>query len=148
MTEEPLPTEPEAGLDELVWNAMKALLTASPLGDDVYAYGEVPGETGNDGVLPDAFVLLSLQRRYVEPREAGRTTITGWRASVRYVDTTAVNARRVGGWVSTAFETRPGYGRRITVNGVESTPITHESTTDVSPDDGRYSGLSHWTFAL
>lgn len=132
-----------------VWDAIAALLKATPLGQDVYEYGGVPGETGNPGVLPAQFVLLSVERRYVEPRQAGGTSVTGWRASIRYVGSiTASNARLLGEWVRQAFETSPGRGKRITVDGVTSTPIAHETTSSVEPDDGMYSGLSSWTLAL
>lgn len=131
-----------------VWNAAKALLAETPLDSDVYDYGKVSGEPGNGSKLPNAFALLSVERRYVLPNRQGGTAVTGWRVSVRFVGTTAANARRIGGWVRDAFESTPGRGKRLTVLGVESTPVTHESTTAVEPDDGRYSGLSQWTFAL
>lgn len=131
-----------------VWDALKALLVATNLGADVYDYGKVPGADGNAGSLPDVYALLSVERRYVEPRQAGGTSVTGWRASVRYVGTSAHNARVIGGWVRDAFEVSPGRGKKVTVGGIESTPITHETTSSVEPDDGRYSGLSQWTLAL
>jgi hypothetical protein len=130
------------------WDALAALLKASNLGDDVYDYGQVPGADGNDGVMPTAFVLLHIDRRYVPPTRAGGTDRTGYRASVRFVGTTAHNARVIGGWVNDAFEVTPGRGKRITVGGVDSTPLTHESTTAVESDDGRYSGLVAYTYAL
>lgn len=131
-----------------VWEALRALLTASDLGEDVYDYGKVPGESGVGGQLPGTFAVLSVERRYVPPTQSGGTNVTGWRASVRYVSTTATNARRVGGWVRGAFETSPGRGSRLVVEGVRSTAITHEVTTAVAPDEGRFSGLQQYTFAL
>lgn len=130
-----------------VWSALKALLVTSPLGDDVYDYGEVPGVDGNPGQTPEAYTLLSIERRHV-PTNNGRTSVTGWRSSIRYVATTAEDARLVGGWVRAAFEISPGRGRRLSVSGATSTPITHESTIAVTPDGDRYSGLSQWTLAL
>jgi hypothetical protein len=50
--------------------------------------------------------------------------------------------------VSNGFELAPGRGKKITVNGEESTPIVHESTQAVAADGDRYSGLSQWTLAL
>jgi len=134
--------------EQAQWDALKALLTAGEIGDHVYDFGRVPGEKDVPGDTPDAFVLLSVERRYVAPNRAGGTDRTGWRVSCRFVDTSAANARLVGGWVRAALESTPGRGRRITVNGVTSTPITHETTSAVEADDGRYSGLSQWTYAL
>jgi hypothetical protein len=134
--------------DQEHWSALAALLHGTDLGSDVYDYGKVPGADGNDGVLPDAFALLYIERRYVPPTRAGGTDRTGYRASVRFVGTTTPNARVIGGWVSSAFEISPGRGKRITVGGVDSTPLTHESTTAVEKDDGRFSGLVVYTYAL
>jgi hypothetical protein len=67
---------------------------------------------------------------------------------VRFVADTAFNARIVGGWVRDGLESTPGRGKRITVDGVESTPLTHESTTAVEKDEDRFSGLVTYTLAL
>lgn len=124
------------------WEAVKGLLTTSPLGADVYDYGEVPGADGAAGDLPAAFVLLTVERRYVPPNN-GRSAVTGWRITTRHTGSTPANARLVGSWVTTALNEV-----RLTVDGVQSTPITHESTTAVEKDDGMFSGLSSWTYAL
>lgn len=124
------------------WDAIKALLTASPLGDHAYDFGKVPGADGNSGTLPTTYVLLTVERRYAAPNN-GRSAVTGWRVSCRFVGTTSPNARAVGNWVTAALNEA-----RVTVGGVQSTPITHESTNSVEPDDGMYSGLSQWIYAL
>jgi hypothetical protein len=131
-----------------VWLVLSALLTATPLDSAVYDYGKVPGESGNAGQLPTAFALLSIERRYVAPNRSGGTDRTGYRVSVRFVADTAFNARIVGGWVRDGLESTPGRGKRITVGGVESTPLTHESTTAVEKDEDRFSGLVTYTLAL
>jgi hypothetical protein len=125
------------------WDAVKALLSASPAGNDVYDYGDVPGESsGNPGDLPEAFVVLSVSRRYAPPNN-GRSAASGWRISCRHVAKTAADARLIGTWVTDALNEV-----RLSLEGVASTPITHESTTAVEPDDGMFSGLSQWTYAL
>jgi hypothetical protein len=131
-----------------VWSALRDLLTYTSLGDNVYDYGKVPGQSGNPGELPTKFALLSVARRYVPPNRSGGTTVTGYRASVRFVGSSPVNARIIGGWVREAFESQPGRGKRITLAGVKSTVITHETTTEVEPDDGMYSGVTTYTLAL
>lgn len=123
------------------WDAVKALLTTTA-GDDVYDYGEVPGADGNQGKLPTAFVVFSMARRYV-PASGGRTSVTGWRISCRFVGTTVPNARLVGTWITAALNEAT-----VTVGGATSTPITHESTTAVAKDEDRFSGVSTWTYAI
>lgn len=124
------------------WNAIKALLTPT-VGANVFDYGKVPGADGNSGVLPATYVLLTVERRYVEPQTAGRSGVTGWRVSCRFVGNTTPNARAAGNWVTAALNEV-----RIALGSVSSTPITHESTTAVESDDGMYSGLSQWTYAI
>lgn len=130
------------------WDALQALVATSPLGADLYDYGKVPGADGNLGDMPEAFALLSIARRFAPPTRNGGTDRTGYRASFRYVGTNPRNARLVGEWIRAALETTPGRGKRITVGGVDSTPLTHESTTAVEKDDGLYSGQVVYTYAL
>ncbi|HEY0891236.1 MAG TPA: hypothetical protein VGE38_16665 [Nocardioides sp.] len=136
--------------DDEVWEAVKALLLTAPgfKGQHVYDDDEVPGSNGNPGTLPPAFAVLSVERRYVPPNRQGGTARVGYRAAVRHVGTTATNARRVGKWVQDALESSPGRGKKITVGGVKSTAITHESTNAVAKDGTEHSGLSQWTLAL
>jgi len=125
------------------WSAIKALL-ADTVGDDVYDYGKVPGADGNPGTLPTAFVMLSVDRRFIPSGWlSGRTSATGWRVFCHHVGNTAPNARTVGNWVTAALNEA-----RITVDGIASTPITHETTDPVAVDDGMFSGQSTWTYAL
>lgn len=124
------------------WGAIKALLTPT-VGANIFDYGKVPGADGNSGTLPTTYVLLTVERRHVDPTTAGRSAVTGWRVSCRFVGNSTPNARAVGNWVTAALNEQ-----RLTVGGLTSTPITHESTTAVESDDGMYSGLSQWTYAL
>jgi hypothetical protein len=122
--------------------AVSAALTASVGANRVFEYGKVPGQSGNPGSLPDIFVLPALERRN-GPTDQGRARRSGWRLQVRYVGRTANEARWAAERVSQALE-----GKRLTVDGVESTPVVFESATRIAPDDGRYSGESVWTYAL
>lgn len=122
--------------------AIKTLLNAALSPNLAYDYGTVPGADGNAGTLPPIFVLLGLERRYVEPTGAGRTTRSGWRLTVRYIGRTTDEARWAAAKVAQAMETR------LTVDGVVSTPVTHESTQAIAPDDGRFSGWAAYTYAL
>jgi hypothetical protein len=119
------------------------LLTATLGANRVYDYGRVPGANNNSGTVPDIFALLGFERRYVEPYHAGRATRSGWRLTVRYVGRTVDEARWAALKVATALNEV-----RVTIGGIESTPITHESTQAIAPDDGRFSGWSAWIYAL
>ena len=135
--------------EQEVWDALKALLSATDLGEHVYDIDMVPSTNGVPGTLPESFAVLHVERRYVPPTTAGRTTINGYRAAVSFIGRSVHNARVIGSWVRDAFEDEPGSGRVITVGGIESTPITHESSTAVAKDDdARWSGSSLWTLAL
>jgi hypothetical protein len=119
------------------------LLTATLGANRVCDYGGVPGADNNPGTVPDLFALPAFERRYVEPYHAGRATRSGWRLTVRYVGRTVDEARWAALKVATALNEV-----RVTIGGIESTPITHESTQAIAPDDGRFSGWSVWTYAL
>ncbi|GAB7004405.1 hypothetical protein JCM18899A_18780 [Nocardioides sp. AN3] len=130
-----------------IWDALAALLEAGELSGLVFDYGTVPGEAGVPGSLPDFYAILSVERRPVPSSKANGADRAGWRATVRYVDKTTANARLVGYWVRVAFESTIGHGKRLSIGGVESTPLTHETTQPVGPDKGRFSGSVTYTFA-
>jgi hypothetical protein len=111
--------------------------------DRVYEYGKVPGADGNDGVLPRIYVLISIGRRFAPPNKGDTTARSGWRVSLRYVGHTVDEARWAGSRIAAALDRQ-----RINVAGLDSTAITHESTTPVKPDAGLFSGLVSYTYAL
>lgn len=120
-----------------------ALLTKFP-NPVVFDFGTVPGLDGNAGSTPRIHALLAIERRYVEPRRAGLTGLSGWRVSVRGVGRTPDEARQALLWATAALEEN-----RLTVADVVSTPLAHESTTNPErDDDGWFSGLASWTYAL
>lgn len=109
----------------------------------VFAYGEVPGLDDNEGETPPIHVLLTVERRYADPRYAGRAGVSGWRATTRCVGTVTDEADWAMFQVTTALDEI-----RLSIDGHTSTPVTHESTTAPEPDDGMVSGLLVWTYAL
>lgn len=119
------------------------MLTAAVGDNRVYLYGQVPGSDGNPDELPEIYVLVSLERRQVIPRQAGRTNRTSWRLSVRYVGRTTSEAQWAGWKTATALNEQ-----QITVAGITSTPFLHETTNAVAPDAGLYSGLVAYTYTL
>lgn len=118
-------------------DALETALTATLGANRVYDYGEV-GQP-----LPSIFVVLGIERRFVEPRRAGRAGRSGWRVTFRYVGRSVDEARWAGLKVAAAIDEQV-----LTIGGVKSTPVTHESTTAIAPDDGRYSGLVVYTYVL
>lgn len=134
--------------EQAQWDALKELLVATDLGDHVYDYGQVPGTNSNAGQVPTTHLLLQVERRYAPPNKANGTDRSGWRATARCVGSTPANARLVMQWVRQAFEPVIGHGVLLTIDGATSTPITHESTNSVAPDDRMYSGSSQWTWAF
>lgn len=111
------------------------------LPDSVTAYDsdEVPA------TKPSKYVEVTLTRRPGgNLRSAGNTSTAGWRISTRVVDKVSItNARRTANTVRNALEF---FG--LTVAGKPSTPIQFETAEPVGPDDGWWSGLTTWTYAL
>jgi hypothetical protein len=122
-----------------------ALKTAiSSVAFPLYDYGKVPGADGNEGLLPDIYGLLTVERRGGLPlRRAATTGRTGWRTTVRVVGRTTDEARWALKQVSDALNEQT-----LTIAGLLTTPIQTESEQAPGPDDGRQSALSSWTYAL
>lgn len=118
--------------------AVKAAVTANLGQWNAYEYGQVPA------ALPHIFALVSVERRYVPPMRAGnRAGRSGWRVSVRTVGRTADECRWALWKATQALDETA-----LTVDGHASSRLQHESTTDAEPDDGRFSALSQWTYAI
>jgi hypothetical protein len=142
------PTAPVT--DEREHDATIRPLLADALGTEdngdarIYAYGEVPGMDGNPGTVPAIYALLVIERRYVPPGlMVARANRSGWRVTVRGVGRTVNEAR----WAITKA-TRTLEDRRLQIAGATSTPLILEVAQLVEPDDGRFSGLATWTYAL
>ena len=128
------------------FDAIKSLVSL-PL----YDYDRVPGllnsTTGvqNPGDTPTAYGLLSIERRYVPPAIArvGRTATTGWRVAIRVCAKSPHEARTKVADVNTALN-----GATVTVAGLRSTPLWHDSSTSVEPAEKVFSALHQWTYAL
>lgn len=88
-------------------------------------------------------VQLSVARRFTPVERAGREAQKPWRITTRPVAVTVSNGREMARRVDTALN-----GVRITAGGVASTPLRLESADDIGPDDGKFTGLTTWTFVL
>lgn len=120
---------------------MTALLSVvdSALGEwGAFRYGELDNKP-----LPAIFALVSVERRFVFPDRGGMSSRSSWRALVRYTGLTSWEAERASSKVATALD-----GTRLTVDGVTSTPLLHESTDAIRRDEGRFSGESRYTYTL
>lgn len=127
------------------FDAIKAALPAA-LDGHVYR-GEVPGDTkGTDpaGELPDWWVQVHIERRYVESSASGRTSRSGWRVILRAVDNLPGNV------LNTVSQVAAIEGTRLTIDGTESTPLVYDPPTDgdLKHDDGRFSAATGCTYAL
>lgn len=127
----------------LAWTAAAAVVQpAMPAGATVYAPGKVPGADGNGGTPPQKWLQLTIERRYTETTHVGRTR-TAFRAYLRAVADTHDNAENILTRACGAIE-----DVQIAVDGETSTPVTHETTEAVKPDDGKHSGMASFTFTL
>jgi hypothetical protein len=133
------------------FTALKTLLDAALSPRVTYDYGTVPGFDNNTGTRPTIFALLAIERRQVPvTRSTATPTRSGWRVSVTVVGAFPDNVRQYAEKVTQALD-----GVRLTVDGVTSTPVQHESTQAIQRDtsiavgqSGAFSGVSMWTFVL
>lgn len=121
--------------DQEVATAFIARLTA--LGAIPYDYDELPKP------LPDNFTTVTVSRRYGGvQRYSGDRDGRLYRAAIRQVGKTVSNARNLR-TKSAGLE-----GVALTVGSAVTTPLEFETADPIGPDDGWFSGLETWTFAL
>lgn len=119
-------------------DAVKAAIKARFGRWNAFNYGEVPEP------LPFIFALVSIERRYIPGRRTtGQAGRSSWRVAVRSVGRTADECRWATAKVSEALDEAI-----LTVDGYGSTRLSHESTSDASADDGRFSATSFYTYTL
>lgn len=121
--------------DEEVAVAFIAKLSA--LGGVPFDLDEVPSRP------PDNYTQVTVTRRFGgEQRSSGERDGRLYRATTRQVGKTVSNARNLR-TKSAGLE-----GAVLTIGSATSTPIEFETADDIGPDDGWFSGLETWTFAL
>lgn len=109
----------------------------------IYDYGKVPGADGNAGTLPPIYLLLTVERRATGVYRAARAGVSGWRISIRGVGRTVDEARWALHKATVALDEQ-----NLLIGGKTSTPVTFNTSQAVGKDDGRFSGLIAWTYAL
>jgi hypothetical protein len=110
-----------------------------------YALGlDAIEDMGKAGTLPKDYVEVVVYRRVgAEIRACGETERGGWRVNARVVAEKVKNAQRLQECVADALEYV-----RLTVSGEKTTPLKLETDAGIGPDDGSWSGLTAWTYAL
>lgn len=88
-------------------------------------------------------VQVSVSRRFAETKRGGAVSRAPFRLQTRPVGNTISNARAINQRVFTALQ-----DSRVTADGQTSTPVDMESADDIGPDDGKFSGLTTWTFTF
>lgn len=108
----------------------------APLGSwSAYDYDDVPA------TLPPIYAQVSVSRRYGgDPRACGRRPLVGWRLTTLAVGRSVDEARQARDWIYGALNEQ-----RIT--SLDTSLIHLESETPIEPDDGRYSGVTHWIYS-
>lgn len=94
---------------------------------------------------PADYLEVTVSRRAGgELRSTGATKTAGWRVTTRAVSKVSVsNARTTLNKARLALEFV-----NLSVGGKTSTPVQFETQEAVEPDDGWWSGLIAWTYAL
>lgn len=94
--------------------------------------------------LPKGYTEVMVSPRAGAPlRNPGSTGRRGWRIATRQVGTTVSNAREMRKRTHEALEFV-----RLTVGGDQTTPIQFDSAEEIGEDDGYWSGLETWTYAI
>lgn len=93
--------------------------------------------------LPDYYTEVSVSRRYGgEALASSELTSKSYRITTRQVAKTITNARRLRAKGAGLEDTL------LTVGGDTTSPVAFETEDLIGPDDGWYSGLQTWTYAL
>lgn len=127
-----------------VWDVVAAALTPLlPTGVTLYRSGAVPGADGNAGTVPQKFVTLHLERRFLPASHGARLrSRSGWRMVVRAVADTTRNAEAL------LVDCSGIEDARLVVDTDTSTPVAHETSQAAKYDDGKFSGTTAYTFTL
>lgn len=118
--------------------AIRAALEV-PLGKwSAYDYDDVPT------TLPNLYALTTVSKRAGAPIYfSGGKAVHGYRLTTLAVGRTIEEARWVRDHIAGAIE-----DRAFTIGGRVTTRVRLETEQPIEPDDGRYSGLTSWTYAL
>ena len=122
--------------------AVRAAIAAALGTAHVYDHGKVPGANGNEGTLPEIFVLVAIERRYSPVLRSAHAGNAGWRVLTTALGRTVAESEWAQARVAAALNEQ-----RLTVAGAPTTRIQLESTTAPKFDDGRFAADAFYTYA-
>lgn len=123
---------------QIIAAILAAANTALPAAVDAYETGKVPEPR------PNEFVVVTIARRSGGSPRSGRYVTTGWAVYVQAASfSSESNARNSLRIVGAAIESKP-----LTVAGEQSTPVRFSNARPVAPDDGWFSGVNTYEFAI
>lgn len=106
-----------------------------------YDLDELPAQ---DEALPEYYTEVLVERRFSPTtRLSARPVTIGWRISTRAVAKTVSNAREMRARQHAALD-----GVHLSVDGVLSAPVLHETSEPIAEDERWYSGATTWTYTL
>lgn len=119
-------------------SALDAALAGSSVQWHAYDFDDVPPD------LPSNYAVISVTRRFGDDfRFSYGRQLVGYRLTTTEVGQTVDQARWVRARIAGALSDQP-----ITVDGAVTTPFRFESQTAIDTDDGMWSGVTSWTYAL
>lgn len=122
--------------------AVRAAIAAALGTTHVYDHGKVPGAAGNEGTLPEIFVLVAIERRYSPVLRSAHAGNAGWRVLTTALGRTVAESEWAQAKVDAALNEQ-----RLAVAGTPTTRIQLESTTAPKFDDGRFAADAFYTYA-
>lgn len=123
---------------------IEALLKTALNSDHVYAYGKVPGHDGNAGTEPAIYALLGFEGRPTDPRRAGLSGQSAWRAIVTVAGRTVAELEWALWQVAVGLDEQ-----RVTVDGHTSTRLQGEVPATAPVKDGaRFFARAEFTYVL
>ena len=124
--------------EEQVLGAIKAVCAAAVAPRPVHTLGEVDRLPEK----PDNYVEVSLSRRFgTSARLDPGPDITYWRVVVQAVGVLEENPRTMPTQVRGALD-----GAQVAVGSGSTSPVAHEVSRAVGPDDDWWSGMDTWIF--
>lgn len=124
------------------------MLTEQQVSDAVVAFLNATGAHAFDlqdvpALPPDLYTEVTVTRRF-----GGTQRASGVREGVLWRVTTRQVARRLANAQTLRAKSAAMENVSLDVAGMTSTPVEFETSEPIGPDDGFFSGLESWTFAL
>lgn len=127
------------------YTVLEAVAAAAVPGGAAFRFDQVPGDSGNPGVLPRLFATVRVSRRPVEAvRNSGTVSRSAWRVVVEGCGRTAFEAEGVLTVVTEALESQA-----FTIDGRVSTPFWCAASDEADrSSDGYYVATREWEYVV